>query len=91
MAPAKVPARVDRPYKKHLGYLKKMQRLGLLGDIDGLCWYSWKDTGITKHLSATTPLATRDQAGHSDMEMTLVYYEAAKVNEEYRLLPNDLL
>ncbi len=90
MAPAKIPARDDRPYKKHKAYLNKLKKLGVLRDIDGLCWYSWKDTGISNHIHDASPLSTKDQAGHSEMEMTLIYYKKNEVNEEYRKLKNDL-
>ena len=90
MAPAKIPARDDRPYKKHKAYLNKLKKLGALRDIDGLCWYSWKDTGISNHIHDASPLSTKDQAGHSEMEMTLIYYKKNEVNEEYRKLKNDL-
>jgi hypothetical protein len=58
--------------------------------MDGLTWYSWKYTGISMHAKKTTPLSTRDQAGHSDFDMTLVYYQADKVNNEYRALSDDI-
>lgn len=90
MAPAKIAARDDRPYKKHKAYLNKLKKLKILRDIDGLCWYSWKDTGISNHIHDASPLSTKDQAGHSEMEMTLIYYKKNEVNEEYRKLKNDL-
>lgn len=67
--------------------------LAVLGaeNIDGLSLYSWKDTGITEHARITTPLATRDQARHSDFDMTLTYYRQDKVNEEYRNLNSDIM
>lgn len=64
---------------------------GKLVSLEGLTWYSWKDTGISAHARITSPLATRDQAGHDDFQMTLTYYQAEKVNQEYANLDNDLI
>jgi hypothetical protein len=61
-----------------------------LADIKGLTWYSWKDTGISNNISATSPMSTRDQAGHSSFNMTLTYYSANEVNQEYQDLPDSL-
>lgn len=90
MAPSTTAARVDRPYKKHRFYLEKLAQSGSLKNIEGLTWYSWKDTGITRHVEHTTPMATRDQAGHSKFDMTLVYYKQREVNKEYHALLDDL-
>lgn len=90
MGPAKVQAREDRPYKKHVAYLRKMKQLGILNDIEGLTWYSWKHTGISRHVPITTPVSTKDQAGHSKFDTTLIYYQVPKINPEYQNLPADL-
>lgn len=78
-------------YRRHQKILKELKAAGRLGNIYGLTWYSWKDTGITEHARKTSPLATRDQAGHEDFDMTLTYYQKEQVNTEYLGLPNDLL
>lgn len=39
----------------------------------------------------TSPLATKDQAGHADLSITSVYYHPDPVNPEYRNLENDLI
>ena len=77
-------------YRRHQKILKTLKAAGLLGPIDGLTWYSWKDTGITEHARKTSPLATRDQAGHEDFDMTLTYYQREQINGEYAALPMDL-
>lgn len=64
---------------------------GDLKNIEGLTWYSWKDSGISEHTRKTSPLATKDQAGHADLSITSVYYHPDKTNLEYKALPNDLL
>jgi len=55
-----------------------------------LTWYGWKYTGISAHAPKTSPVATRDQAGHTDFDTTLIYYTPDPVNQEYRALPDDL-
>lgn len=80
----------DKMYRRHQRHLLHMKKGGLLDDITGLTWYSWKDTGITEHISKTSPIATRDQADHSDLKITLKYYHQGRVNDEYRNLPNTL-
>lgn len=77
-------------YRRHQKILKELKAAGQLSNIDGLTWYSWKDTGITEHARVTSPLATRDQAGHEDFDMTLTYYQQEQLNTEYSALPNDL-
>jgi integrase len=92
-----------RRFAVHRGVLRKQavqtapksfERLrdrGDIRDIEGLTWYSWKDTGISRNANETSPLSTRDQAGHSSFDMTLKYYRAPRVIPEYKDLPNDLL
>ena len=77
-------------YKRHLKLLTRLQRAGRLGDIRGLTWYSWKDTGISTHALKVSPLSARDQAGHADMKYTMLYYHSDPVNGAYKALPNDL-
>jgi len=68
----------------------RLKKRGQLKDITGLHWYSWKDTGISLHTRNTSPVATKDQAGHTDLSTTSLYYTPAEVNAEYRDLKNDL-
>lgn len=81
----------DRMYRRHLKVLLRLKKQGKIGDFEGLTWYSWKDTGISLHTRRTSPVATKDQAGHTDLSTTSLYYHAPDVNAEYRDLPNDLL
>lgn len=90
MAPGTVELDDDRMYKRHKKILLRLQDRGELGDISGLHWYSWKDTGISIHTRDTSPIATKDQAGHDDLKSTMIYYHADPVNEEYRRLKHDL-
>ena len=72
--------------------MKRLHEEGKLqGDLTGLCWYSWKDTGMSLHARKTGPLPTKDQAGHRSLAMTSIYYHADEANPEYRNLEDDLL
>lgn len=88
--PSATQAAEDMQYKQHLKVLNRLKKLGKLKDITGLTWYSWKDTGISVHAEITSPLATKDQAGHSSFEMTLKYYHPPSVIAAYQNLPNTL-
>lgn len=84
------PCGISTMYNKHLRALKELQRRGELADITGLTWYSWKDTGITDALEDLPILAVKDQAGHSDVKMTLRYRQAEKVNRSMKGFKNKL-
>lgn len=91
LEPSTVQVSECRMYKRHRRVLERLKDDGLLHDIAGLHWYSWKDTGISMHTRKTSPVATKDQAGHTDLSITSVYYHADAVNAEYMVLENDLL
>ena len=91
MHPAPQPIDEARPYKRHARILARLKAEGkLVGDISGLVWYSWKDTGISLHTKKTSPVATKDQAGHTSLTVTSLYYRAPDENVEYGRLENDL-
>ena len=75
-------ARYDRMYKLHKRILKHLQKTGALQNIDGLTWYSWKDTGATD--SDVSIYADMQQMGHSDPRHTWIYRMQRKVNGEVR-------
>lgn len=91
MEPSTMPVNENRMYKRHRRVLEDLEATGELDAITGLSWYSWKDTGISLHAKKTSILGTKDQAGHAEVEMTMMYYHTDPVNVEYRALPNDLL
>lgn len=90
IVPGSTPTNEHRMYRRHRNILERLQEDGRLGALDGLTWYSWKDTGISMHSRSTSLLATKDQAGHTSTDMTLIYYQAEQVNAEYLKLENDL-
>lgn len=77
-------------YKRHRNILERLQSDGRLHSLDGLTWYSWKDTGISLHSRRTSILSTKDQAVHTSTNMTLIYYQSEETNAEYLKLENDL-
>lgn len=90
IGPSPKPAHANRLYKRHRRILERLKAEKRLLNIEGLTWYSWKDTGISTHAGQTSPLATKDQAGHQDFDVTMVYYHQQQVNPEYLNLRNDL-
>lgn len=92
MQPSTAPISELRPYKRHARILQRLKDDGRLsGDLSGLTWYSWKDTGISLHTRKTSPVATKDQAGHRSLAITSIYYHPGDTNPEYQTLQNDLL
>ena len=90
LEPGTVAASKSVAYRRHKKILQSLKAAGQLQSLEGLTWYSWKDTGISVHARHTSPLATRDQAEHQDFDMTLTYYQAEQLNTEYAGMPNDL-
>lgn len=90
MMPGMQSTTENRMYKRHRAILERLRDDGRLGPLDGLTWYSWKDTGISMHSRRTSLLSTKDQAGHTSTDMTLIYYKSEQVNSEYARLENDL-
>lgn len=71
-------------YRRHQKVLNRLKEEHKLKDIDGLTWYSWKDTGITDALDYLPILSVQDQAGHSSPTMTLKYRHRRPVNEKIK-------
>jgi integrase len=76
---------------RHKRVLDKLKEDKLLDSTEGLSLYSWKDTGITHHAKAVSLMATKQQAGHEDINHTMIYYHNDRVNEDFRQLENNLL
>jgi len=76
--------------RAHTQVLRKLQKQNLIQDIQGLTWYSWKDTGISD-LAKILPLPeVQAQAGHSNPATTLIYYQRHRVRSGYKNLKLDL-
>lgn len=83
------PNRISKAHRRMLEGAAT-QNLIPLEDLEGLDFYAWKDTAISAHIRITTPIATRDQFGHQNLQQTMVYYHAPIINQEYRDLPDTL-
>lgn len=88
---ATTPSGKSSLYRRHQRVLNRLKSAGKLGNIDGLQWYSWKDTGITDALEDLPILAVQDQAGHTTPGMTLKYRHRKKVNSQMKGFKNRLL
>ncbi len=62
--------------------LKYLQSKGELNEIDKICLYSWKYLGIKEYAELFGILASKEQAGHRTIEMTLRYYRGNEVNKD---------
>ena len=71
-------------YRRHEKLLKQLHKKGLLKSIQGLHYYSWKDTGITQIIDTIGLVVAYDQAGHKDIKDTMKYRHATRVNEKVR-------
>lgn len=91
LEPCTTPIGDDRMYKRHQKLLQRLFDAGRLRNIEGLCYYSWKDTGISRHTRSTSPAATKDQAGHTNFAVTSKYYHAEEFNAEYAGILDDLV
>lgn len=78
-------------YDKHRRILLAMHEEGSLPNIQGLTWYSWKDTGITDAMEYLPVPAVQDQAGHHSPEMTEIYRHRRKVNEPMKGMKNRVI
>ncbi|MEL6356470.1 MAG: site-specific integrase, partial [Bacteroidota bacterium] len=57
------PCNKARMYKKHKKALQHLAKCGELDSLEGLTWYSWKDTGISEALEQLPLIVVQDQAG----------------------------
>lgn len=76
--------------KRHKRYLRELKKNGELPTIEGLKFYSWKDTGITDHSEIVSLINLQRQAGHSKPETTLIYYQPDEINHEIKKIDRDI-
>lgn len=78
---------------RHKQILKKLQKKGLLADIKGLSFYSWKDTGAMDLFKAKVNiLEIMRQLRHKDLSVTQEYCQSLyMVNREIKHQKNSLL
>jgi integrase/recombinase XerD len=76
---------------QHRKVLEKLRDLRQIGDITGLSFYSWKDTGIADSAQESSLLDVMKQARHSDPSITMVYMNKARPNENMKKVKGKLL
>lgn len=81
----------DTMGRRHKKVLERLQKAAKLRDIEGLTWYSWKDTGITDALDELPVLPVQDQAGHHSPNMTMKYRHKRDRNEKMRTFRNRII
>lgn len=74
-------------YNLHREILEFLLKSGKLPDINGLSFYSWKDTGATNAAKFLTPFELRDQLGHATLEQIMVYYHHEEIIEKVKFHP----
>lgn len=74
----------------HRKALKELKQSGKLESIDGLSFYSWKDTGITDHGEYLSILELMKQAGHQDPKVTMKYYNRSRPNDNVKKIEHHL-
>ena len=75
---------------KHRKILRKLKNDGILDDIEGLSWYSWKDTGITDIIEQIGLEPARRQARHRYESTTRRYQHPKAGNEKVHSLENKI-
>jgi integrase/recombinase XerD len=78
---------------RHRTILKKLKKSNQLRDINGLSFYSWKDTGALELFKRKVNiLEIRKQLRHKDLKTTQVYCESLyEINEEIKHLDGGLI
>lgn len=78
---------------RHKKILEKLQKAGMLVDIVGLTYYSWKDTGaLALFEKKVNMLEIMKQLRHKDLKTTQLYCESLySVNQEIKTLDNNII
>ena len=76
--------------RRHRLILQRLHKEGILQDITGLSYYSWKDTAVTNHAKVLTPFELKDLGRWSNMETILKYYHTNQINLKVRKMKDDM-
>lgn len=78
---------------RHKQILSDLHQRGLLSNIEGLSFYSWKDTGVMQLFkSKVDPLEIMRQVRHKELNTTQKYCQSLYIiNKEIQTLDNKLL
>lgn len=79
--------------KRHMFLIRKLKDQGALGNIEGVSFYSWKDTGATALIQAGVPVdEVMRQLRHTNLATTQVYINSLhRVNEKIKMLESALI
>jgi integrase len=64
---------------RHRQILERLLKMKKLKSIEGLSWYSWKDTGLTDLAGDIAPRDLQEQARHYSFDVTETYLHRKKV------------
>ena len=78
-------------YNKQRNILARLHKKGLLDNVDGLSWYSWKDSGITNIIEQMGLEPARRQARHRHESTTRKYEHEKPENSKILNFENDLI
>ena len=78
---------------RHMKLIRRLKDLGALGNIEGVSFYSWKDTGVTALIQAGVPVdEVMRQLRHTNLATTQVYMNSLhRVNEKIKNLESALI
>ena len=76
LLPGRHPAKKDAFYLAHRKALEELYGAGVIKSMEGLSFYSWKDSGLTDMSENVSILDLMQQAGHHDPKITLKYIHA---------------
>lgn len=87
------PAGRNTMNTRHRKLLVDLHKRGKISTIEGLSYYSWKDTGATALVRAGIPIdEVMKQLRHSDLSTTQIYIQSLhRVNENIRKLDSFLI
>ena len=88
--PNTTPAGEHSIYNRYRRLIKKMHKKGLISKPYTQL-YDWKRRGMTEYLKRLLPTIVRDQAGHTKLESTLVYYHPEPFSPEIERAKTSLL
>lgn len=73
--------------------IRRLKDRGALGNIEGVSFYSWKDTGVTALIQAGVPVdEVMRQLRHTNLATTQVYMNSLhRVNEKIKNLESALI
>ena len=76
---------------RHRKYINHLFEEGYLIDVEGLTFYSWKDTGAGEIIDLLGLEVAQIQFGHAHPETTLLYKKKEKINKKMLKLKRNII